>query len=78
MLGDPAPVSQVQLVKPNHKRSASEDVNDHLVTKTQNIVLIDPGDWYSSFYLVVPNASLLTIVPPPEEAVYQLQVLLIL
>ena len=65
---DPAPVSQIQFVKPSHKRGASEDVNDHPVTKTQIIVLIDPEDWYRSFYLVVPNASLFTIVPPPEES----------
>ena len=65
---DPAPVSQIQFVKPSHKRGTSEDVNDHPVTKTQNIVLIDPEDWYRSFYLVVPNASLFTIVPPPEES----------
>ena len=63
---NPAPVSQIQSVKPSNKRSASEDVNEHPVTKTQNIVLIDPEDWYSSFYPVVPNASLFTIVPPPK------------
>ena len=63
---DPAPVSKMQFIKPSHKRSASEDVDEHPVTKTQIIVLIDPEDWYSSFYPVVPNASLFTIVPPPE------------
>ena len=34
--------------------------------KHKLLVLIDPEDWYSSFYPVVPNAFLFTIIPPPE------------
>lgn len=65
---DPAPVSQIQFVKPSQKRGISEDVSDLPVRKTQTIPLIDPEDLYRSFYSLVPNASLFTIVPPPDES----------
>jgi len=65
---NPAPVNQIQFIKPSYKRDASEDVNDQPVRKIRNVLLIDPEDWYRSFYPIIPNASLFTIAPPPEES----------
>ena len=40
-------------------------MNISIITHLQNIK-IGSEDWYRIFYSVVPNASLFTIIPPPE------------
>jgi len=60
---NPAPICKIEFVKPSHKREITESVA--VIEKRQNIRIVDPEDWYNSFYSAVPKACLFTSVPAP-------------
>jgi len=64
---NPAPICKIEFVKPSHKRGITESVA--VSEKRQNIRIVDPQDWYNSFYSAVPTACLFTSVPVGHDAV---------